>query len=125
MNPTDQKMARIAVIGFFGLMVAFIIGAVTIVLMPFALIYAIGYLGVLIYTFIVYLKNRPDEAKESMKQIINCAASPEAVHASYVRRSKKRAAKQRKKQLRQSKRQARRLVIAHSANKSINNFIFN
>lgn len=109
--------------GFLGLIAVFVIGAVTVVLMPFALLYSIGYLSVLIYLFIVYLKNRPEEAKETFRQFVDYYSDPKIVHESYVRRSRKFAAKRRKKQIRRSKRKARHLIYARVINKSIRDIL--
>lgn len=119
MKYTDKQLSMFAVLGFLGLIVTFIIGAVTIVLMPFALLYAIGYLIALIYLFVLYLKNRPDEAKAQLKGFVDFCCDPQVVHESAVRRSKKAAAKRRKKQIKRRKRQARNLVLIHATNKSI------
>ncbi|SJZ33383.1 hypothetical protein [Eubacterium coprostanoligenes] len=123
MKYTDKQLSMFAVLGFLGLIVTFIIGAVTIVLMPFALLYAIGYLIALIYLFVLYLKNRPDEAKAQLKGFVDFCCDPQVVHESAVRRSKKAAAKRRKKQIKRSKRQARRLALAYSANKALKDFM--
>ena len=123
MKYTDKQLSMFAVLGFLGLIVTFIIGAVTIVLMPFALLYAIGYLIALIYLFVLYLKNRPDEAKAQLKGFVDFCCDPQVVNESAVRRSKKAAAKRRKKQIKRSKRQARRLALAYSANKALKDFM--
>lgn len=123
MKYTDKQLSMFAVLGFLGLIVTFIIGAVTIVLMPFALLYAIGYLIALIYLFVLYLKNRLDEAKAQLKGFVDFCCDPQVVHESAVRRSKKAAAKRRKKQIKRSKRQARRLALAYSANKALKDFM--
>ena len=123
MKYTDKQLSMFAVLGFLGLIVTFIIGAVTIVLMPFALLYAIGYLIALIYLFVLYLKNRPDEAKAQLKGFVDFCCDPQVVHESAVRRSKKAAAKRRKKQIKRSKRQARRLALAYSSNKALKDFM--
>ena len=123
MKLNNQQISKIAIFGFLGLIVMFAIGAVTIVLMPFALLYAIGYLIVLIWLFVLHLKGRPDETKKQLKDFVDFCCDPQVVHKSAVRRSKKAAAKRRKKQIKRSKRQARRLVLAHSAIKAINDFM--
>lgn len=71
MKYTDKQLSRFAVLGFLGLIVTFIIGAVTVVLMPFALLYAIGYLIAMIYLLVIYLKYRPDEAKAQLKGFVD------------------------------------------------------
>ncbi len=119
MKYTDKQISRLAVLGFLGLIVTFVIGAVTVVLMPFALLYAIGYLIAMIYLLVIYLKYRPDEAKSQLKGFVDFCCDPQVVHESAVRRSKKAAAKRRKKQIKRTKRQARNLVLLHAANKSI------
>lgn len=123
MKLTNEKITKIAVFGFLGLIAAVIIGAVTVVLSPFSLLYAVGYLCVLIYLFVLHIKNKPDEVKASLKALIDYASDPQVVHASYVKRCKKAAAKHRKKQIRRKKRQARNLAIAYSANRAIRDFI--
>lgn len=125
MKLSNEKIVKIVVFGFLGLIISFIIGAVTIVLSPFALLYAVGYFFLLIYMFALYIKNKPDEVKASLKLLVDYASDPEAVHATCVRRSKKAAAKRRKKQLKRKKHQARNLAIAYSANKALRNFINN
>ena len=55
MKYTDKQISRLAVLGFLGLIVTFVIGAVTVVLMPFALLYAIGYLIAMIYLLVIYI----------------------------------------------------------------------
>ena len=123
MKLTNKQLSRIAVFGFLGLIVAFIIGAVTIVLMPFALIYAIVYLVVLIYLFVLYLKNKPEEAKESLKLFVDYCSDPQVVHDASVRRNKKRSAKRHKAQMKRTKRRTRNLAIAYSANRAIREFL--
>ena len=123
MKYTDKQISRFAVLGFLGLIVVFAIGAVTIVLMPFALLYAIGYLIALIWLFVLHLKGRPDETKKQLKDFVDFCCDPQIVHASAARHSKKIAAKRRKKQVKRTKRQARLLVLAHSANKTIRDFM--
>ena len=119
MKWTNERISKFVLFGFIGLVIALIIGAATIVLSPFSLLYAVGYLIMLIYLFVVYLKNRPDEAKAQFKDFVDFCCDPQVVHESAVRRSKKAAAKRRKKQIKRSKRQARNLVLIHAANKSI------
>lgn len=123
MKLTNQQISQIVIFGFLGLIVVFAIGAVTIVLMPFALLYAVVYLFALVYLLVLYLKNRPDEAKAQLKGFVDFCCDPQIVHASAARRSKKIAAKRRKKQVKRTKRQARLLVLAHSANKTIRDFM--
>lgn len=119
MKYTNKQLSKIAVFGFLGLIVAFVIGAITIVLMPFALIYAIGYLIVLIYLFIQHLKNQPNETKETLKLFVDYCCDPQVVHDSYVKRNRKIAAKKHKKQIKRSKRHARHMVYDYSANRAI------
>ena len=119
MKWTNERISKFVLFGFIGLVIALIIGAATIVLSPFSLLYAVGYLIMLIYLFVVYLKNRPGEAKAQLKDFVDFCCDPQVVHESAVRRSKKVAAKRRKKQIKRRKRHARRMVIAYSANKAI------
>lgn len=123
MKLTNKQISMIVVLGFSGLIAVFIIGAATVVLMPFALLYAIGYLITLIYLFVLYLKNKPDEAKSQLKEFVDFCCDPQVVHESAVRHSRKVAAKRRKKRIKRSKRQARRLALAYSANKAIKDFM--
>ena len=123
MKWTNERITKYVLFGFLGLVISLIVGAVTVVLMPFALLYAIGYLIAMIYLLVIYLKNRPDEAKAQLKGFVDFCCDLQVVHESAVRRSKKVAAKRRKKQIKRSKRQARRLVLAHSAIKAINDFM--
>ena len=123
MKLSNEKIVRIVLWGFLGLIVVFIIGASTIVLSPFSLLYAIGYLCVLIYLFIAYVKNKPDEAKASLKSLIDYASDPKVVNASYIKHRKKAAAKRRKKQIKRNKKMARNLAIAYSFNKAFKDFI--
>ncbi|MBQ9531878.1 MAG: hypothetical protein IJR70_07370 [Eubacterium sp.] len=123
MKLTDKQISKIVIFGFLGMIAVFIIGAETVVLMPLALIYAVGFLVVLIYLLVSYLKSRPDAAKKQLKGFVDFFCDPQIVHESAVRHSKKAAAKRRKKQIKRSKKRARRLVIARSVNKAIREFI--
>ena len=77
----------------------------------------------LIYLFVVYIKNRPNEVKEQLKDFVDFCCDPQIVHESAVRHSRKLAAKRRKKQIKRRKRQARRLALAYSANKALEDFM--
>ncbi len=123
MKLNNQQISKIAIFGFLGLIVMFAIGAVTIVLMPFALLYAIGYLIAMIYLLVIYLKYRPDEAKAQLKGFVDFCSDPQIVHESAVRHSQKAAAKRRKKQIKRSKRQARNLTLIYAANKAVKDFL--
>lgn len=123
MKWTNERISKFVLFGFIGLIIALIIGAATIVLSPFSLLYAVGYLIMLIYLFVVYLKNRPDEAKAQLKDFVDFCCDPQVVHESAVRHSRKVAAKRRKKQIKRRKRRARRLALAYSANKAIKDFM--
>ena len=119
MKWTNERITKYVLFGFLGLVIALIVGAATIVLSPFSLLYAVGYLIMLIYLFVVYIKNRPNEVKEQLKGFVDFCCDPQVVHESAVRRSRKVAAKRRKKQIKRSKRHSRNLVLLHAANKSI------
>jgi hypothetical protein len=119
MKMTNEKMVKIILFGFLGLIAMLIIGASTIVLMPLAVIYMIIYLGTFIYLSLWYLINKSDEAKQSFKDLVEYCSDPQVVHESSVKRGKKAAAKRRRKQIKRSKKQARRLVIARAVNQSI------
>lgn len=118
MKITNDNIKKYVLFGFLGLIVLFIIGAVTIVLMPFALLYAVGYLLFLVYLFVWYIKNCPAETKQTFAEIAEYCCDPEVIRDYSVRRNRKAAAKRRKKQIKRRKRQARRLVLIHAANKS-------
>ena len=119
MKLTNKQISMIVVLGFFGLVAMFIIGAATVVLMPLALLYAIGYLILLIYLLVLYIKNRPDEAKEQLKEFVDFCCDTQVIRAAQTRHSRKVAAKRHRKQIKRSKRRARNLVLLHAANKSI------
>ncbi len=119
MKWTNERITKYVLFGFIGLVISLIVGAATIVLSPLALLYAVGYLIMLLYLFVIYLKNRPDEAKESLRQMVEYFSEPQVVRASRTRHNRKIAAKRRKKQIKRRKRQARNLILLHAANKSI------
>ena len=123
MKWTNERITKYVLFGFIGLVIALIVGAATIVLSPFSLLYAVGYLIMLIYLFVVYIKNRPNEVKEQLKDFVDFCCDPQIVHESAVRHSRKLAAKRRKKQIKRRKRQARRLARAYSANKALEDFM--
>ena len=70
MKLTNEKIVKIILYGFLGLIVSFIIGAATVVLSPFSLLYAVGYLIALLFLLVKYIKNKPDEAKESIRGLL-------------------------------------------------------
>ena len=119
MKWTNERITKYVLFGFIGLVISLIVGAATIVLSPLALLYAVGYLIMLLYLFVIYLKNRPDEAKESLRQMVEYFSETQVVRASRTRHNRKIAAKRRKKQIKRRKRQARNLILLHAANKSI------
>ena len=123
MKMTTDKIKKYVIFGFLGLIVTFIIGAAIIVLMPFALLYAIGYLILLVCLLIWYLKNCPAETKQTFDEIIDYCCNPDVIHCYTVRRNKKIAAKRRRKQIKKRKKQARRLVLIHAVNKSFRELI--
>jgi len=119
MKWTNERITKYVLFGFLGLVISLIVGAATIVLSPFSLLYAVGYLIMLIYLFVVYIKNRPEEAKESLRQMVEICSDPQVVRASRIRHNRKVATKRHRKQIKRSKRRARNLVLLHAANKSI------
>lgn len=123
MKLTNEKIVKIILYGFLGLIVSFIIGAATVVLSPFSLLYAVGYLIVLVCLLVKYIKNKPDEAKASIKGLIDYASDPKVIDSMSAKRKRKAAAKRRKKQITRSKRRARSLVIAYSAGKALRSII--
>ena len=123
MKLTNEKIVKIILYGFLGLIVSFIIGAATVVLSPFSLLYAVGYLITLLFLLVKYIKNKPDEAKKSIRGLIDYASDPKVIHSINVKRNRKAAAKRRKKQIKRNKCRARKLVIAYSAGKAIRGII--
>ena len=119
MKMTNEKMVKIILFGFLGLIAMLIVGSATIVLMPLTVIYMIIYFGTFIYLSLWYLINKNDEAKQSLKDLVEYCSNPQVVHESSVKRGRKAAAKRRRKQIKRRKKQARRLVIARAVNKSI------
>ena len=123
MKLSNEKIVKIVLFGFIGLIISFVIGAATVVLSPFSLLYAVGYLVVLLCLLAKYIKNKPDDAKESLKGLVDYFSDPKVINSMNQKRKRKAAAKRRKKQIKRNKRRSRNLVLAYSAGKAIRGII--
>ena len=83
MKMTNEKMVKIILFGFLGLIAMLIVGAATIVLMPFAVIYMIIYFGAFVYLSGWYIINKNDELKHSLKDFVEYYSDPQVVHQSW------------------------------------------